>query len=142
MGGEGWAEDEVRYLTTEDVIGLHAEILGCTEREATDHLRSPEGLEGALARPLWHADYGAADLAMQAAVLAHGIAEGQLFVDANKRTALAALRTFLRVNGWDVRATQRERADWILSLACGTAPIELAERLRSSLVELPTERLE
>jgi prophage maintenance system killer protein len=36
---------------------------------------------------------------MQAAVLAHGIAEGQPFIDANKGTALAALRTFLRLNG-------------------------------------------
>ena len=85
---------------------------------------------GALARPLWHAAYGGADLALQAAVLAHGIGEGQLFIDANKRTALAALRTFLRLNGWDASATQPERADWIVSLARGTTATELAERLR------------
>jgi death-on-curing protein len=121
------------------VIGLHAELLGCTDRAAADQLRNPEGLEGAIARPLWHAAYGGADLAMQGAVLAHGIAEGQLFIDANKRTALAALRTFLRVNGWEVGATQQERADWIMSLARGTTPAELAERLRSTLLRLPAE---
>ena len=139
MGGEGRDEDEVRYLTAEDVIGLHAEILGCTDRQAADQLRNPEGLEGAVARPLWHAAYGGADLAMQAAVLAHGIAEGQLFIDANKRTALAALRTFLRLNGWEVVANQEERADWILSLSRGSTPEELAERLRTVLVRVPIE---
>ncbi len=76
---------------------------------------------------------------MQRAVLAHGIAEGQLFIDANKRTALAALRTFLRFNGWEVKASQQERADWVMNLTRGTTPKELAERLRSILVRLPTE---
>ena len=136
MSGEGWGADEIRYLSADDVIGLHADILGCTEREASDQLRNREGLEGAVARPLWHATYGEADLARQAAVLAHGIAEGQLFVDADKRTALATLRTFLRINAWDVAATQRERADWILSLAHGSTPAQLAGRLRAALVQL------
>jgi hypothetical protein len=36
---------------------------------------------------------------MQAAVLAHGIAEGQSFLDGNKRVALIAMLTFLEVNG-------------------------------------------
>jgi prophage maintenance system killer protein len=57
-------------------------------------------------------------------------------VDANKRTALAALRTFLRVNGWDVAATQQERADWIMSLAHRSTPAQLADRLRAALVQL------
>jgi death-on-curing protein len=139
VGTDERDEEEVRYLTDDDVIGLHADILGCTDRQATDQLRSTDGLEGAIARPLWHAVYGGADLAMQAAVLAHGIAEGQLFIDVNKRTALAALRTFLRVNGWDVAATQQERADWILSIAHGATPAELADRLRAVLVRLPAE---
>jgi hypothetical protein len=47
--------------------------------------------------------------------LAHGLAEGQLFVDGNKRVALAALHTFLLVNGLQIDASQEERAHWILS---------------------------
>lgn len=50
---------------------------------------------------------------MQAAVLAHGIAEGQLFVEGNKRIALAACLTLLGVNGHDVVAPQAARAEWI-----------------------------
>jgi death-on-curing protein len=120
----------------DDVIALHAEILGCSEAEAADQLRSRDGLEGAVARPLWHTYYASADLAMQAAVLAHGIAERQFFVDANKRTALAAMLIFLRLNGRDVAPTQQERADWILRFSEGGAPEEVAEGLRPSLVPI------
>jgi hypothetical protein len=55
-------DDHVVYLGVDDVIALHAEILGCTEAEAADQLRSRDGLEGAVARPFWHAYYNAADL--------------------------------------------------------------------------------
>jgi death-on-curing protein len=137
MPGGGTGENEIRYLDAADVIQLHAEIVDCTEREAADRLRSLQGMEGAVARPAWHALHGHADLAMQAAVLAHGIAEGQIFIDANKRTALVALRTFLRLNGWGVEATQEERADWIMSLSAGTSPEQLAERLRAAMRRVP-----
>lgn len=80
---------ELVYLDVADVIGLYAEIFGCSDADAANQLRSQPGLEGALARPRSHAAYGDADLATQAAVLAHGIAEGQRFVDGNKRTALS-----------------------------------------------------
>ncbi len=70
---------------------------------------------------------------MQAAVLAHGIAEGQLFVDGNKRTALIAMLTFLEINGLRVDAPDRELADWILSLSAGAAPERLAERVRGAM---------
>jgi prophage maintenance system killer protein len=44
-------------------------------------------LESALGRPRAHAHYDGVDLALQAAVLAHGLAEGQFFIDGNKRSA-------------------------------------------------------
>lgn len=127
------AEGEVTYLDARDVVALHAMVLGCTEEEAADQLRSPEGLEGAVARPLSHAAYGGADLATQAAVLGHGIAESQVFIDGNKRTAWAALRTFLNVNGYDVTASQAERAEWILELSAGGTAEGLAHHIRGAL---------
>jgi death-on-curing protein len=90
-------------------------------------------LESALARPETYAHYQDADLALQAAVLAHGIAEGQQFIDANKRTALVAMLTFLEINGWRVKATDRALADWILSFSAGTTPEAVATHLRSAL---------
>jgi death-on-curing protein len=125
--------EDLLYLTAEDVLALYAEIFSCTEGEAADQLRDVGGLS-ALSRPAMHARYEGADLAIQAAVLARGIAEGQYFVDGNKRTALAACLTFLRVNGYDVKATQRERATWILQLHRGRwVEHRLALRIRNSL---------
>lgn len=90
-----------------------------------------------MARPLWHAGYGGADVAMQAAVLAHGIAEGQVFIDGNKRTAWVALRAFLNLNGWDVTIPQKERARWILSLSETATAEELASLIRAVLTPRP-----
>lgn len=58
---------------------------------------------------------------MQAAVLVHGIAETQPFVEGNKRTALTAMRAFLLLNGYTVTVSQQERMEWMLSLAEGAA---------------------
>jgi death-on-curing protein len=70
-------------------------------------------LAGAIARPGTYAHYENADLALQA-VLAHGIAEGQHFIDGNKRTALVAMLTFLEING--LYAMQRRKNGSSLSL--------------------------
>jgi death-on-curing protein len=120
------------YLIVSDVLELHAAIVGAG-LEAADHLRSRPGLEGALARPAAYAHYENADLAVQAAVLAHGLAEGQFFIDGNKRLGLVAMLTFLEVNGFRVEATDRELAAWILDLAAGGTAENLAERIRAAL---------
>jgi death-on-curing protein len=118
------------YLELEDVLGLYAEIFGLDDRDARDRLRNETGLRAAVARPRTYAHYQGADIALQAAVLAHGIAEGQHFLDGNKRMSLVALRTFLAINGYDVEASQEDRAAWIISLSEGTSIEQLADRLR------------
>src|SRR5689334_8430294 len=107
------------YLTAEQVFTLYAAVFDCTEQQAADQLRSRAGLESALARPQFYAHYEEADLAMQTAVLAHGIAETQPFIEGNKRTALACLALFLDLNGFTLTASQQERMEWMLSLAEG-----------------------
>ena len=73
------ASDDVEtvYLTSQDALGLYAAFAGSTAADAANVLRSPPALEGALERPRSYAHYQDADLALQAAVLAHGIAESQ-----------------------------------------------------------------
>jgi death-on-curing family protein len=111
MADEHPGEIEPIYLTLEDVLELYVLIIGATAAEAADHLRNRDGLESALARPATYAHYEDADLALQAAVLAHGIAEGQLFIDGNKRTALVAMLTFLETTrGREVGARPRGSA--------------------------------
>ena len=65
------------YLTVDDILGLYAALFGGTVEQAADQLRGRDGLESALARPQQYAHYQAADLALQAAVLAHGIPRGR-----------------------------------------------------------------
>jgi death-on-curing protein len=128
---------ELLYLGLDDVLGLYADLFGLTDQEARDRLRIEVGLSGALGRPQNYAHYQGADIALQAAVLAHGIAEGQHFLEGNKRTALVALRTFLSINGYNVDVSQEERANWIISLSQGTTVDQLAERIRNALVAEP-----
>jgi death-on-curing protein len=89
-----------------------------------------------LARPRSYADYEDADLPLQAAVLAHGIAESQTFVDANKRLALVAMLTFLEINGHRVEAPDSELADWIIGLSAGATAAQLARVIRERLSPL------
>jgi death-on-curing protein len=126
-------EFEPVYLTLADVLELHGLIIGATATEAADQLRNRAGLESALARPETYAHYQDADLALQAAVLAHGIAEGQQFIDGNKRTALIAMLTFLEINGWHIEASDPELADWILSFSAGATPETVAQLLTSAM---------
>ena len=129
-------EAETVYLTADEILAVHAEAVGGDATNAAKRLRVAEGLAAAVERPRHHAHYGGADMAAQAAILAHGIAEGQLFIDGNKRTALLAMTTFLRVNGQRLTATQEDRAQWILDLAGGGSVDRLAERVRGALAEL------
>jgi death-on-curing protein len=122
-------------LETEDVLGLYAEIFRCSLAEARDQLRSPDGLEGALARPLNYAHDQSADFALQAAVLADGIAETQPFVEGNKRTALASMLTFIAINGFELNASQEELAAWIIRLSAELDADRLAESIRACLVQ-------
>jgi hypothetical protein len=71
--------EEVVYLDVADALEIFGAIIGGTATQAADQLRDRAALAGALARPINYAQYEAADLALQAAMVAHGIAETQPF---------------------------------------------------------------
>jgi death-on-curing protein len=126
--------EDVVYLDVDDALEIFGAIIGGTATQAADQLRDRAALEGALARPINYAQYENADLALQAATLAHGIAETQPFIDGNKRAALVAMLTFLELNGYALGATDRELANWIISFNAGAKPTDVAERVRPRLV--------
>jgi death-on-curing protein len=124
---------EPLYLEAADALGLYALIIGATTVQAEDHLRNRPGLESALSRPRAYAHYQDADLALQAAVLAHGLAEGQHFIDGNKRLALVSMLAFLELNGYLLEAADPDLAAWIIGLSGAGTPDQLAEVLRTRL---------
>jgi death-on-curing protein len=134
--GEHADEVEHLYLAVENILDLFADRFGCSVADAADQLRNKNGLASAVDRPRMYAHYQGADIALQAAVLAHGIAEGQVFVDGNKTTALLAMLTFLDINGFSLSGPDdKELAQWILDLSSGESAEDLADRIRPSLSE-------
>jgi death on curing protein len=127
---------DVVYPELEDAFVAFEEATGNQPGTARDYVRSGsvDLIEGALARPRHYAVYDDSDIATQAAVLAHGIAETQPFIDGNKRTALELMAYFLRANGYVLAASDAELFEWILALGVDhLTPVGLADRLRPHL---------
>lgn len=61
----------------------------------------------------------APDIIQLAAAYAHGIARNHPFIDGNKRTAFVVCRLFLKLNGYDMVASQEEKYQIFLSLGAG-----------------------
>lgn len=58
-------------------------------------------------------------VAAQAAVLAESIIANHPFEQGNKRTAYAAMQTFLAINGYILMANHEESFEFICGIACG-----------------------
>ena len=113
----------VVYLKKSTLLKVHENEINLTK--GVHGLRNEAGLDAAIDQP--KATFGGEDLYpsifMKASVLCFSIAEGQLFVDGNKRTALISALTFLDINGY--RAIEREEFyDLIIGLAEKTATKE------------------
>ncbi|MCP4249774.1 MAG: type II toxin-antitoxin system death-on-curing family toxin, partial [bacterium] len=87
-----------RYLTFEQLIALHFDIVCDKMGEPFLGVLSENALRAALARPQQAASYEQADLVRQAAFLFHGLSMSHGFVQGNKRTAYVALEWFLDAN--------------------------------------------
>ncbi len=88
----------------------------------TPGIRDKALVEMGAARPLNLWAYGQPDLSDLAAAYAFGIAKAHGFVDGNKRTALVAALTFLRLNGVSFRPNQMEAVRMMEGLADDTVP--------------------
>ena len=84
------------WLSRQFILAIHDEQLA--EHGGALGVRNDGLLDSALARPLNRAGYSAPDVAELAALYAIAIARNHPFVDGNKRTAFAALFTFLALN--------------------------------------------
>ena len=125
---------EIVWLLDETIIAIHHRQIA--EHGGTEGLRDEGLLSSALARPQNLFAYGdpSPDLAALAAAYAFGIARDHPFLDGNKRTALIAARTFLLLNGVNLKASQDEKVLIFLQLAEGLlTEEELADWIRNRI---------
>ena len=125
---------KIVWLLEETVTAIHHRQVA--EHGGSEGLRDEGLLSSALARPqnLLADGKPRPDLASLAAAYAYGIARNHPFVDGNKRTALVAARTFLRLNSVDLDATQDEKVLTFLNLAEGViSEEELADWIRKRI---------
>ena len=85
------------YLTTADVIAIHAVLL--QRYGGAAGIRDKGGLEAAVYRP--QSGYYR-NISEEACALLERLLVNHPFVDGNKRTAFAAFDAFLRINGYTV----------------------------------------
>jgi death-on-curing protein len=118
------------WVRDEAVLAIHRRQLA--EHGGGTGIRDEGLLASALAKPKNLLAYSQPepDLPSLAASYAYGLAKNHPFVDGNKRTAYVVCRTFLRLNGWDVLASQEEKYLTFLRLAEG----ELSEEALAAWV--------
>ncbi len=131
---------EPHWLLDALVPAIHRRQLA--EHGGLDGLRDANMLSSALARPknLWDYSNPKPDVSALAASYAFGIARNHPFVDGNKRTAFVACRTFMKLNGYDIDASESEKYFIFLHVADGSlSEEELVEWLRSHLTVIRRE---
>ena len=124
----------MKHLSAEDVRALHAialELDGGAPGE-----RDPSGFESAVAQPGLEV-FGQAlhpTLEEVAAAYLYHLCQAHAFVDGNKRTALAAMLVFLRLNGFKLTASDIELFNLVVGVARGELDnAALSVRLRDWL---------
>jgi death-on-curing protein len=121
-------------LTADEIITLHAKLTAATG--GSGGLRDRGLLESAVFG--CYQSFGGKELypgvIEKAARLAFGICANHPFIDGNKRAAMTALLTVLRLNDIDISYTQKELAALGLGVASGSFGYEaLVEWVRSHL---------
>jgi death-on-curing protein len=100
-----------------EVRAIHDSVLG--EYGGLPSVRDLSLLESAVMRPRQADQYGVKDMPELASKLAFGLVKNHVFVDGNKRTALVASITFLRLNGYDFDAPGPEIVLSLVAVASG-----------------------
>lgn len=98
---------------------MHKQIISAT---GGPHGIREKGLLGsAVYRP--QASFGGQefypDLFLKVAVMCHSIISNHPFIDGNKRVGYEAMRLMLRWNGYDIKASLKNKYEFVMSIAEG-----------------------
>ena len=95
------------WIVKEVAIAIHRRQLA--EHGGAEGIRDMGLLESALFRPQNQFAYSDPNIFELAAAYSYGIANNHPFIDGNKRTSYVVMRTFLKLNGYDLRASVTEK---------------------------------
>jgi len=124
------------FLDFEAVEELHKDSL--LKFGGTDGIRDRHLVESALGSAINTYVYAGGDLFDIAATYGFHIAQAQAFLDGNKRTAVSASLTFLRINGVAKLPPAKEIYDAMIAIAEKRLDkAGLAEMFRRAAVSLP-----
>jgi len=105
------------WLDPEVIVAIHEAQL--REHGGMAGTRDAGLLTSALARPANLMAYGAPDACALAAAYGYGLSRNHPFLDGNKRTGFVATELFLRLNGYDLIATDADCVLTMLAVAAG-----------------------
>lgn len=115
----------MRYPTPEDILVIHAKIID--EIGGSHGIRDLNLLISVTNRP--KTAFGGKEMYPtifdKAATYLEGLVKYHVFVDGNKRTAIAASARFLSINGFELSASNKEVEEFVLKIA--THKQEIAE---------------
>ncbi|GIW01234.1 type II toxin-antitoxin system death-on-curing family toxin [Roseiflexus sp.] len=109
----------MRYLTLHEILEIYLRVM--QQSGGLAGIRDLGALESAVAQP--RMTFGGAELyptvVEKVVSLGFSLIQNHPFVDGNKRTAHAAMETFLVLNRYEIRATVDEQESVILQVASG-----------------------
>lgn len=112
--------DGIRWLSVDDLILLNQNLIEQISPSETSGTLNRSLLESAQARPAQHQYYEQrSDIIWLTAILLIGICENHPFHNANKRTAFAAARMMLFINGYIFDPTNDEVISVMREIAIG-----------------------
>jgi death on curing protein len=106
----------MKFLSAKDIIFINEEVVD--ESGGSIGIRDFGLIDSAANRP--RASFGGEDLYpslfLKAAALFHSIIFNHAFLDGNKRTSIAAVEVFLGINKYQLKASQKEKEDFVMSI--------------------------
>lgn len=109
----------MKYLYPKQIIYLRQQIVQISG--GSHGLRDEGLLESAVYRP--QATFGShefyPDLFSKVAALGFSLIKNHPFIDANKRVGFEAMRLMLRLNGFDLRASENDKFHFVVEIAKG-----------------------
>ncbi len=114
----------MRYLTPEQVLFIHARLIA--ETGGGHGIRDLSLLLSAVARPqaVFDGNELYPDLYHKAAALMDSLINNHPFVDGNKRSGIASAAMLLRLNGYQLTASNEEVEFFVLAIARGEESVE------------------